>query len=102
MSKPIKPSDVVNAKKTATPDEVIDAFNGLIAEKFSSGSATVTVKEAADRIAHALGVSREQVFDRGWLDVEDIYRKAGWHVDFDKPGYNEDYEAYYVFSKRAR
>jgi hypothetical protein len=33
------------------------------------------------------------------MDVEDVYQKAGWEVEFDKPGYNEDYEANFKFSK---
>lgn len=32
MTNPIKPEDVVKLKKEAIPDQVIDAFNELIAE----------------------------------------------------------------------
>lgn len=43
--------------------------------------------------------SRQFIFDKHWLDIEDTYRKAGWNVEYDKPGYCENYDAYFVFSK---
>jgi len=46
------------------------------------------------------GLTRQGMYDKGWMDVEDAYRKAGWDVDFDKPGYNETYEANFTFSKK--
>jgi hypothetical protein len=45
------------------------------------------------------GLTRQGMYDKGWMDVEDVYQKAGWEVEFDKPGYNEDYEANFKFSK---
>ena len=36
----------------------------------------------------------------GWLDVEGIYRKAGWDVEYDSPGYCEDYPATFKFRKK--
>jgi hypothetical protein len=47
-----------------------------------------------------MGVSRQEVFDNQWLDIEDIYREAGWKVSYDKPAYNETYKAYFTFSRR--
>lgn len=41
--------------------------------------------------------SRQEVFDNGWLDFEDIYREVGWKVTYDKPGYNENYKPYFIF-----
>jgi hypothetical protein len=40
------------------------------------------------------------MFNKHWFDIEDIYRKAGWAVEFDKPGYNESYESFFVFKKK--
>ena len=40
------------------------------------------------------------IFANSWLDVEDIYRNAGWDVEYDKPGYCENYEAHFVFRKK--
>ena len=43
-------------------------------------------------------LKRADVFSNHWLDVEDIYREQGWNVEYDKPTYNETYDAYFVFS----
>ncbi|MCA9354450.1 MAG: hypothetical protein KC877_02945 [Candidatus Kaiserbacteria bacterium] len=94
--KPLRPKDVVHARKESIPNEMIEAFNELIVEKFNGNSATIKLKEAADRVV-SKGIDRHEAFNRGWFDVEDIFRQQGWHVEFDKPGYNESYDAYYEF-----
>jgi hypothetical protein len=71
----------------------------LIVEDWNGSSATVMQPEAAKRIAKALGITTSEAFKRGLLDVEDAYRKAGWKVEYDKPGYNETYEASFKFRK---
>lgn len=43
---------------------------------------------------------RGDVFERGYLDIEETYRKAGWSVVYDKPGYNETYDAFYTFTRK--
>lgn len=35
-----------------------------------------------------------------WVDFEDLYRKQGWKVVYDKPAYCETYKAYFVLSKK--
>ncbi len=92
MTKPITPSEV--ASGTHIPDEVIAAFNELIAE----GSGNVKQGAVVTRImAKMPDVTRSQIFERGWLDIEGAFRKAGWKVEYDKPGYCESYEAYWTF-----
>ena len=44
--------------------------------------------------------NRQQIFDNNWLDIEPLFRKEGWSVFYDKPGYNETYTAFWNFSKR--
>lgn len=102
MTTPIRPEQVAEAKQKALPESVLSAFNTLIARKWSNGRAVVTQNEAIAEIRSRESVSRQAVFDNGWLDVEDVYRAAGWHVEYDKPGYNEDYEAYFTFRKRTK
>lgn len=100
VGKAIKPGEVVEAKKAALPPEVLDAFNELIAKYWTGHSATVKQPEVARLIASKLGLENTSpVYDNHWLDVEDVYRKEGWKVKYDKPGYNESYDAYFEFSK---
>lgn len=101
--KPISPAEV----KTLIPKEVILAFNELIAENFCRNKAVVYQNRVVERIMQKLRVSgdtettRHMIFDRGWLDIEDLFRKSGWNVKYDKPGWDESYEAHFIFTKKA-
>lgn len=95
---PIKPGEIAKAKQDFIPDEVLSTFNRLIAENYSDGSATVKQCDVVDWLTRDGRFRRTDLFDRGWLNVEEIYRSAGWKVEYDKPGYNETYQAYYVFT----
>lgn len=109
MTKPISPDQIAEAKTKFIPDFVFEAFNRLIALNFTNGQSRVYQSEAVDLIldlanspvnlcnATAL-LSREVVFSMGWLNVEEAYREAGWKVEYTKP-YNEDYKAFFEFSK---
>jgi hypothetical protein len=99
MSKPIKPSEVGTHQKAIIPAAVFDAFNAEIAANFSNGSARVQQADIVARLAVG-GVSRDEVFKRGWLNVEEAYRAEGWDVTYDKPGYNESGTAFFVFAQR--
>lgn len=100
--KPIRPAEVVKLKAEIMPDGVIEAFNELIAKNWDGRSATVKQDEALAAVLKKMravepGLKREDVFKRHWLDVEDIFRASGWRVEFDKPGYCENYDAFFVF-----
>lgn len=100
MVKPISPGEVVALKKTIMPDGVITAFNEVIAKHFDGRSATFTQNEVLSKIVTTMDVGRATVYDNRWLDVEDIYRAEGWHVHYDRPAYNETYEAKFTFTRR--
>ena len=99
--KPISPSEVVGKKKESIPPEVLEAFNELIAEGWNGHYSTVYQKDVVARILNKKDISDEKsIAKRGWLDVEDIYREAGWKVEYDRPAYNESYAAFFIFSKK--
>jgi hypothetical protein len=105
MVEPIKPKDVVKAKGAALPDEVIEAFNELIAKYTDGKVSIVKQKEVVNVILFKLKLRDDRdrwtaqgIFDNHWLDVEKVYQKAGWKVEYDKPGYNESYEATFKFT----
>ena len=98
MTKTITPSEAKKLKVTVIPPEVIEVFNQLIVENLSGRTATVTQKEAARRIASKMNIPSGEVYNKKYLDVEDVFRGAGWKVEYDKPGYNEDYEATWKFT----
>lgn len=99
--KPVRPQEVLDLKKQQIPDAVIEAFNELIANDFKSDSSTVMQKDVV-KLLKVKGINVNEAFDKGWLDVEGIYIKAGWNVRYDKPAYNESYEPYFVFSRKRK
>lgn len=103
MVKPITPSQVIKKKKDGIPDFVIEAFNTLIAKNFNGHSSTLRQEDVLQVILAASpeGTTSDKVFDEHWLDVEDIFRKAGWDVEYDKPAYNETYEPTFKFTPKG-
>jgi hypothetical protein len=104
VTKPISPDEVVGKKTQLIPDYVFEAFNEMIAKNWNGSSATIKITEAiAGVLSHApQGVTKELLFDNNYLDIEHSYQEVGWKVEFDKPGYNETYEAKYRFYKKRR
>ncbi len=100
MVKPLSPDEVVLAKTASMPDEVIETFNLLIATKWDGTSARITQSDAVEALCDRMKIARKDVFGRHLLDVEDIYRSKGWNVEYDRPAYNENFEASFIFKKK--
>lgn len=103
--KPFTPKEAQDKKDVSFPDEVIETFNEFLAERYANGYARIEQGEVLNLIVskfatHGKVFSRQQILDRGWLDIESAYRKAGWTVRYDRPGFNETYEAFWEFTKR--
>ncbi|PWU23004.1 hypothetical protein C5B42_04325 [Candidatus Cerribacteria bacterium 'Amazon FNV 2010 28 9'] len=96
---PITPDEVPQRRAATLPDVVIEAFNELITEHSLNGRAVIFQKDAIQRMI-SKGLTREQIFSNHWLDVEDVYRLAGWDVVYDRPGFNESYEPSFTFTRR--
>lgn len=96
---PMRPDEVQDARNSLIPEEVFEVFNALIAQAWAGGQALVYQDDVVDRLVARMGISRDEAFRRGLLEVEDAYRRIGWKVEYDKPGYSESYRAYFKFSK---
>lgn len=93
--RPITPEE---AELTYTiPPEVYDAFNSLLQGKPRGKPIRIKQTEVVELIVTKLKCERKDIFENHWLDVEEDYRKAGWTVTYDKPGFNECYDPYYKF-----
>lgn len=84
------------------PDFVIKAFNQLIADQgksvrivISQDKAMLKVLEIAEEMGYHY--SRQDIYNNKWMDVEDYYRKAGWHVEYYKPPYYDTSGAEFIF-----
>lgn len=96
---PITPDQVIEAKSQGLPPFVIRVFDELIIRKWNGTQSKVLAKEA---VAMMRELSDEDPYTRRWLDIEDTYRSVGWNVEYDRPGFNEDYDAFYVFTKGSK
>ena len=106
MIKPLTPKEAKKTKLEVIPDFVIQAFNELIVKNLNSyGSSSFKQKDLVDIIMKSSsqdnGFTRDDVYSNHWLDVENLYRDLGWNVQYDKPGYNENYEAFFEFSEKS-
>jgi hypothetical protein len=95
MSKivPIGPEEVVSRKIEEIPGHVLAIWNQMITDAWNGHSSTIMQKTAIKRLG-GTGL------DMAWLNIEDAYRKVGWEVVYDKPGYNESYEPSFTFRKK--
>ncbi len=67
---------------------------------FNGRHSRILQKDVIARIiASEPELTSQQIFDNHWLDIEDLYRKVGWKVKYDKPAYCESYDASFEFTK---
>lgn len=91
----LRPEEVVSAKTEDIPQEVFDAFNAAIAKHWDGQRAKFTQQE----VVKAIDFAPDVIIKNRWLDVEPSYRACGWNVEYDKPGFNENYKATFCFTK---
>jgi hypothetical protein len=105
---PITPAEVLGVKAVTVPEGALKAWNEIITENYVDGRSHFTQKQLVDRILKNLKgvthdgkrVTRFDIFDKGWLDLEDTFRQASWNVEYDKPGFNENYAANFTFTPK--
>ncbi len=99
--KPITPQEAKSNHAQSIHPDIIKVVNEMLSN-FSSETYSIRIlqKDIVNKFMEINNdeITRQQIFDRKYLDFEDIYRKAGWKVSYDKPAYCENYEAYYEFS----
>lgn len=101
--KPITPAELKTKLKDIIPDFVIEAVNNLLHEKYRSSGGEIHIKqqEVVDEIMRLnTKINRDKIFDKGYLDFEELFEEYGWKVEYDKPGYNETYEAFFTFKPK--
>ncbi len=99
---PITKEEVIKKQETRIPEIMIETVNKLLVQNYNknTGKAIIKLSEIMDLVvgdADCGLFTREQIFKNHYLDFEPIYERKGWHVTYDKPGYNEFYEPFYIF-----
>jgi hypothetical protein len=100
--KPITPEELKKVEGDSIPSVVIESVNELLVEKARNGRATLRQNEVIERILQKAGleITKSKLFDKGWLDFEPVFRRAGWDVEFDRPAYCETYEPNWTFKAK--
>lgn len=96
MSGPIAPSQAADAKAMYIPEAVFDAFNREIATHLVGKRATVSQARIVAILVNG-GMERREIFDNGYLNVEDAYRAKGWKVGYGKSSFNESGDSFFYF-----
>ena len=100
--KPITPQEL-DAEFTL-PDYILKGVNALLKEEYR-GKGTITLKQK-DVVKKIISfapttITKNELFEKKYLDFEPIYRKAGWSVTYESPSYGDsDFEPYYNFTKK--
>ncbi len=98
---PITPAEAESNKKIDIPDYVIESVNYLLSKNIRKGQADFFQNDLIEEILkRAPEITREDIFKDNMLDFEPLYKDSGWSVQYDKPGYNEDYEANFSFRRK--
>jgi hypothetical protein len=96
---PITPEEAESGKQI--PEAVINVFNRFISEKILDGRAVVDQDDVV-RELEAAGLSGQDIFRKGWLNIEGLYQRAGWKVEYNRPGYNESGRSFFTFSTKSK
>lgn len=106
MTEPIKPKEAKTRRIQQVPNAVIEAFNHTITENLRNGYASFLEKDVIPEILKRINqplcavYTVDDVYKNGWLtDISAVFRKAGWKVFRDRPGYNESYETRWEFTE---
>lgn len=104
---PISPEDVKKNYNPDIPDFLIKAVNKLIQQRFNEASLncksiTLYFKEVKELMVGAISNYNDEygaciTYKNHYLDIENVYHRAGWQITVDKPGYNESYEGRWIF-----
>ncbi len=99
--KPISPSEIINNLGKIIPPIVIQAVNNLLTKNYRGSQVTILQDDIVNEIISLdSAYTKDEIYGNKMLDFEEIYRKNGWSVEYDKPGYNETYSASFKFKKR--
>jgi hypothetical protein len=101
--KPMKPDEVLDRKIETIPDAMFEAVNAMIALKWNGSSAHFRQDDLLNKYFEISKETdnreaRDKLFDNHYMDFEGAYRREGWIVRYDKPGYNESYEPTFEFT----
>jgi hypothetical protein len=97
--KPLTPQEV-KVLPIAHP-QMIEVVNELLRLRFDGARAVIKQDEIKEAFLKRVPeYDSLRMFAEKLMDFEPTFRNAGWHVVYEKPGYNESGFAFFTFSPR--
>lgn len=100
MTAPISPDEVAAGRAGGVP-EIIEAANELLLERWDGSSARFDLSDLSDRARVKLGRKWDAPFANGELDIEPVFRAAGWDVVYHGSDRGSPLSAYFLFTRPA-
>lgn len=94
--KPISPEEIIRP----IPDMVIESFNELINKNFDGYSSHFLANDIVNLIENKMQCKRNEIYSKGYLNIESIYQANGWMVKYEQPSIGDDFPAYFNFTKK--
>lgn len=98
MRKPISINDLTK-KNYEIPDLVIVIVDSMLKDRWQNNSAILFISDIIKSIQVVCNKTESEILNKHWLDIEPIYRQAGYDVEYHKPEINSIDKAYFKFSK---
>ena len=100
-AKTLSPTGTQDKKQTSIPNEVFQIIDDLITinSSASRSEAIVSQTDIVDRLLRK-GFSKGDIYDNGWLDIEDHYNNEGWNVTYNKSINRDNGRSYFMFTKK--
>lgn len=101
--KPITPDEAKNKKANSIHPKMIETVNDLLAKHYNDH--TIVLKQEdiiSEFLKRVPEYGRKNIFDNNQLDFERVFKKYGWNVSYDRPGYNETYSPSFEFRRKKK
>jgi len=106
--KPLSPDEVSALRPKHILPEIIEAVNKFLCERFNGkNSVKITRNElVSDTIGlcskNEKHMTDQILYEKGHLDLESIFEKVGWKVNYESPDRDESFESYYLFTPKRK
>jgi hypothetical protein len=104
-AKPVSPQEILDDLENIIPAEVVEAFNNLLKKNYRGGKHSVGIKQ--EDVLNEISrldphVSREDLFDNHWMDIEPLFKEHGWKVKYESPCIGDNFAAYWEFTPNPK